>query len=855
MIRTTLTASIAAIIVIATMASCNNRTNKDFNQKSEELGISEMVSEALNQLPDEEQKEALKFLYAYMSLGDIADYDPSLYVDGVKYAYLAKQEMPWGATIPKDVFRHFVLPLRVNNENLDSARTVFYKELKDRVSGLSMYDAVLEVNHWCHEKVIYTPSDARTSSPLASIRTAYGRCGEESTFTVSALRAVGIPARQVYTPRWAHTDDNHAWVEAWVDGTWYYLGACEPEAKLNVAWFSSTALRSLLMHNRVFGYYIGSEDVIQMNDCITEINVTSNYAPVDRLVVKVKDSEGNPVKDAKVEFKIYNYAEFYSAITTKPDSKGRASAVLGNGDVLVWASKGDKFGFVKAKSSELNVEVVLDHTLGEAFAQELDIVPPAEGKAVVELTQEETDANSVRLHYEDSVRNAYTATFIKPAIGSEQEKALVAARGNWREIRKYINNISESAAKSDIQSLARYGNGMKLLKMISEKDLRDTPAEVLFDHLDNYKGVEMNSAPDQIDLYQWYVLNPRIGNELLTPWRGVFQANEEIAALSGSPEKIIDFVKKIKIFDNYNPQNIPITPLGVLKLKAADSYSRNAFFVAVCRSLNIPARIEELSGKVQYHNSSEWIDVNFAANANSTTTAPKGYLKLTYEPNSYLDDPKFDSHFTVAKIENGSLNTLNFRDKEGYEGTMSYNTTFGKGAVELDCGYYMVTSGTRMASGKVLSRVAFFTIEEGETTEVELIVREDKKDLQVIGTTNADPLLPLTGRGMFVLGFVKNNHEPSNHIIRDIYGAEWNYPVVLMFTDAAQSSKFKEATLPPKPEKVIVTTDDNNLLKQICNDLKIEELEMPLVLLMDSFGRIFYTSQGYTIGITEQICR
>ena len=42
------------------------------------------------------------------------------------------------------------------------------------------------------------------------------------------LWAVGIPARQVYTPRWAHTDDNHAWVEAWVDGEWHYLGASEP---------------------------------------------------------------------------------------------------------------------------------------------------------------------------------------------------------------------------------------------------------------------------------------------------------------------------------------------------------------------------------------------------------------------------------------------------------------------------------------------------------------------------------------------------------------------------------------------------------------------------------------------------
>ena len=30
---------------------------------------------------------------------------------------------------------------------------VFFDELKDRVKGLSLYDAVLEVNHWCHEKL------------------------------------------------------------------------------------------------------------------------------------------------------------------------------------------------------------------------------------------------------------------------------------------------------------------------------------------------------------------------------------------------------------------------------------------------------------------------------------------------------------------------------------------------------------------------------------------------------------------------------------------------------------------------------------------------------------------------------
>ena len=146
--------------------------------------------------------------------------------------------------VPEDIFRHFVLPIRVNNENLDSSRWVFFMELKEKIKNLSMKDAALEVNHWCHEKVTYRGTDIRTSSPLATVKTAFGRCGEESTFTVAALRSVCIPARQCYTPRWAHGDDNHAWVEVWIDGKWHYIGACEPESDLDMAWFTEPAKRA-----------------------------------------------------------------------------------------------------------------------------------------------------------------------------------------------------------------------------------------------------------------------------------------------------------------------------------------------------------------------------------------------------------------------------------------------------------------------------------------------------------------------------------------------------------------------------------------------------------------------------------
>lgn len=169
-----------------------------FHAKMKLIGMKFYDTHGLRVSPEEE--EALHFLYAYMPIADATDYPTAYHLNNVRTALRTRTTMTWGKTVPELLFRHFVLPMRVNNEPLDSSRAVFYRELSGRVKGLSMKDAILEVNHWCHERVTYEPSDARTSSPLQSIRTGRGRCGEESTFTVAALRSIGIPARQVYTP-------------------------------------------------------------------------------------------------------------------------------------------------------------------------------------------------------------------------------------------------------------------------------------------------------------------------------------------------------------------------------------------------------------------------------------------------------------------------------------------------------------------------------------------------------------------------------------------------------------------------------------------------------------------------------
>ena len=100
---------------------------------------------------NKQEMEALQFLYAYMPLADVTDYTLQFHLENVRATLEAREQMPWGKKVPDLLFNHFVLPLRVNNEALDMSRPVFFRELKERVQGMTMEEAILEVNHWCHE--------------------------------------------------------------------------------------------------------------------------------------------------------------------------------------------------------------------------------------------------------------------------------------------------------------------------------------------------------------------------------------------------------------------------------------------------------------------------------------------------------------------------------------------------------------------------------------------------------------------------------------------------------------------------------------------------------------------------------
>ena len=822
----------------------------------------------------QEEREALEFLYAYMPQADVADYPAEFYLANVRKSLQAREEMGW--EVPEREFRHFVLPLRTNNEDQDSARLVFYDELKARVKGMSMKEAVLEVNHWCHEKMTYQPSDGRTHAPLASVKNALGRCGEESTFCVAALRSVGIPARQVYTPRWAHQDSNHAWVEAWADGEWVFIGACEPEPVLNLGWFNAPASRAMLTHTKVFGKYDGPEEVVLRTPGYTEINLIENYAKAAQIGFRVVSAAGVPVEGARVDFCIYNSSQFYPAVSKYTDADGRTYLSAGLGDMLVWASKDGAYGYVKVRfGTDTEATVTLNSPVG--VSELLAIVPPVEDVVLPEVTPAQRAENDRRMAYEDSLRKAYMAGFPDQAaadsfVRSENDAAL---RNNLALLSNQAIRLVASSAGNGatimgfLHQAPDKDRAVRLLSSLSQKDLTDVPADILWD---SYNATES-------------ILSPRIESEFLSPYKGWFLNNipsdlQEKFRGGGDPGQgaraILAWIRdNVTVDEDPLFWDIPISPRGVWEGKVANPRSRDLLAIALGRTFGVELRRDRLSGAMQYNAEKpgatsqapgfgpggpfmgprgDWrtIDLGTAA---EVADAPTGHVELTFTPVEGIERPDYGSHFSVSRIVDGRPETV-------YFGMGGGRRRGSANSADVPEGDYLLCSGKRLSDGSTPVTVQLFHVSAGDNIQVPIVIETVLEEVKEVGTFR--PVGALTAaEGWYAAAVLDVGLEPTNHLLNDLSAErtaleKWGRPIYLIAKSDAQLERLhgeidggRYGTL---PSTVVFCIDrDGSVLSGMTKSLPLRADQLPLVILANGDGRVVFTSQGYTIGMGAKI--
>jgi transglutaminase-like putative cysteine protease len=812
-----------------------------------------------------QQEEALKFLFAYMPLSDLADYNGDFFLANTNIALKTRKESTWGKSTPEEIFLHYVLPFRINNENLDSFRIAYYDVIQARVKGMDARDAALEINHWCHEKVTYQPSDIRTSGPVSTILSARGRCGEESTFTVASLRTAGIPARQVYTPRWAHSDDNHAWVEVWIDGKWYYMGACEPEPVLDRGWFTEPARRAMLINTKSFGVKYGQENTTVCYRNYSDVNNLSKYAITKQIYVKVSDTNNIPVKDALVEYLLYNYAEFYPLAVVPTDEYGISQFETGLGDLLIWARKGADFNFRKISVNDIDtLHLILNLKPSYNGFQELDIGVPIVRTPLKGPATELIAANTKRLNAENMIRQAYIDSWMKPAEATNLAKKLGAkpdiikdiisrSMGNYKNIASFLIHTSH------LDRLL----AINLLKQVSDKDLRDTREEVLADHLNNVIRFENTHDAYDYELYSKYILNPGIANEMIVAWRKYLFESMPAGFRQDAindPTILIKYVNNnIVIADSENYYKTPISPRGVDELKVSDSFSRDIYFVALCRSLGIPSRLEPGSNVPQFYFKKGWHDVWLAGRIQPLPG--KGFIRFSSGEKNPV--PEYYTHFTIAHFENGRYNTLQY----------DYNkkVTDFKNELSLAPGHYMLVTGNRINDSKILSTLSFFELKENEHNIVDIKLRKDVTPPEILGTIDLKIKISLPDKSRItlksiadkgiVLAWIDPDKEPTKHIFNDLPLLKseldnWGGYFIFLSNQPEVSNNFKLESIKGLPANSLFSVDINSkILKEITKSDSLSDNHFPFLVLTDKIGNIVLKSGGYRIGIGEQILK
>lgn len=754
------------------------------------------------------QRRAAEFLYTHLPQSDLDSYSPKLFAEFIDHALSLRETAPWCAALDEEIFLHYVLFPRVNDEDISFHREVFRAALWDRIVSLpSLEEKVLEVNRWCCEMASYEMQDDRTASPLTVYRSGSGRCGEESAFAVSALRSVGIAARQVYSPRWAHCDDNHAWVEVLCGNEWKFFGACEPEPVLNRGWFNTPASRALLVHSRLFGE--GTDPLhgerIGREGNVNWYNQTARYALTRRYRFRV-ETEGGAAAGALVHIQVLNEASFHTVATLTTDENGEAGMELGAGDFRVLACFGDQWAERDVRGEETVILRLAPLLSGDTEWQIADFLAPVDHPVnPAPLTAEQKKAR----------------------------KATLVACSKIREKRKCADS-GEIAAFCSLDDDPRR---RKYTDTLSEKDHRDVTTEVLrghFAHLPEQNGMED-------DLYFPFVACPRIELEPITAWReGLKKALGERGVRE--PEEVFALLEReVTVSEENTYRNLVTTPVESWKTGSCSARSVGILAVAMLRALGVPARLSALDGEVEFFRHGVWC---------KRKEEPCGSVIFRGDGGVYA--------------QNWSLSR---REETGWRLMRCCG-----GEMTLPAGQYRAVTSVRLPNGNQLAAWREFSLSGGEKKTLDLLLRgyavEDmlcsRRLAQMSAVTlsgeRIEDICRVDGRVSLLL-WCEEGSEPTEHILlelMDLRDAFRALPVniVLLLRDA---ESLRQSTLSNAAERLdalcLVSEDWEFDLEQTARHLTCDPDTPPLAVICDTGGNAVYGASGYSVGAAQMLLR
>ena len=766
-----------------------------------------------------EEQRCLRAVYAGLGVEDLTGAPPERLLAYVRATILARRELAYAVDIPEELFVSYVLPPRVNNEDLDGSRGWLYGQLADRVRGKDMLSAALEVNYWCCEHAAYLPTDDRTIGPMGLCRRTRGRCGEESTLAVAALRASCIPARQVYAPRWAHCDDNHAWVEFWARGQWHYMGACEPEPVPDAGWFTAAASRAMLVRAL-------APDFEGKEGCAV-VNVTARYADTCLLTVQVR-AGGAAQAGVPVRFQLVNDSRLCTIYEAVTGSAGAVTFEAGLGDLVVSA-------FFRGRLVERRVDlrrerhVLLDWEAGfDPLAGERtegwELVPP---RGRIPSPNAEDAAHRERLGRCEKERKAYEDTFCR-----DGSRWLRLARGNREEIERFL--ALEEFEREDKEAL---------LNTLSEKDFADITSETLEDALaaalpwkERYKKL----------VWENWILAPRVEHEMLLPVRCELLSRLAGEGLKTGEDVLAWMGAHLRPVEGDGPTDRRGDAAAYLRHGVCPRPEWEIVAVQLCRALGIPSLIDHDTGRIQL------VGEGGAYTPGAEGKSVRLQLHAKEGPLTYRE------HFSLARWMGEDYRTLELE-----------HTVRDYWDIFLPPGSYRLTTARRQIDGSLSVRVSRFLLKEDRVLTLVLGPDQTAEKLlcsqlpsvmcfPITGTVKKDLTAPTRAGSLLI--FAQPGTEPTEHLFQELLELRqayreggWPLSILLSCPEEAENATLRRVLEELPGAACYLPVEE--LRYQIRQAMGVGDSRLPLAVVLDRAGRGVYACANYNIRSAHTLLR
>ena len=297
------------------------------------------------------------------------------------------------------------------------------------------------------------------------------------------------------------------------------------------------------------------------------------------------------------------------------------------------------------------------------------------------------------------------------------------------------------------------------------------------------------------------------------------------------------------------------TPSGCLKMGVGSTLSKKILFVAIARTLGIPARLNPEDRSMEYRKDGRFVPVLPEAEKSCSLVLKSGDGTVW----------KYFQNWTMARLENGKYVSLRLGGLTWQDDLLN---------AQLEPGEYRIITSNRLPNGNMFAYVYYFSMAAGEKKEITLVLRQ--ADLEDMLENNELPEFELrkdeagtekvkaselTAEGKHILMFLEESREPTEHILNEMMEQPEAFRkicsgiiFVVQSESALQDPTMKKA-LAMFPEIQVYYDCFADHIELLGRRMYVDHEKLPLIIVTSGKMNGIFATSGYNVGTGDMLLR